>query len=122
MPRTEVERFINDLGAKGSPLANLKPRAGGLASIVAIGKSLDYDITLADIKRHIRAHSQGRLSKKLRAIAARKRGSSVSTSLVHTVALADSGSHLPMSPLQVGEKAAIVAVVIVIVVVVAVAS
>ncbi|CDX18403.1 conserved hypothetical protein [Mesorhizobium plurifarium] len=122
MQRTEVERFINDLGAKSSPLANLKPRAGGLASIVAVGKGLGYDITLDEVRSHIRAKSQGRLSKKLRSIACRNRGSIVSTGLVHTVALANSDPHLSMSPLQVGEKAATVAVVIVIVIAIAVAS
>ncbi|WP_240547350.1 Nif11-like leader peptide family natural product precursor [Mesorhizobium tianshanense] len=53
MPRTDLERFVNDLGKKGSLLERLKQRAGGLASIVAIGKSLDYNITLEEVKSYI---------------------------------------------------------------------
>ncbi|UVC15315.1 hypothetical protein [Mesorhizobium onobrychidis] len=125
MPRTDVERFVNDLGKKGSPLEKLKPRFGGLASIVAIGKSLDYNITLDQVKRYIRSNiRQNSSSKKLSAIASRRRGSSVSglTNLVHTTALAKSATAVPMSAVQIGEKTAVAAIVVVIVIVVVVAT
>lgn len=125
MPRTDLERFVNDLGNKGSPLENLKPRAGGLASIVAIGKSLDDNITLDQVKSYIRSNSrQKSSSNKLGAIAGRKRGSSVSalTSLIQTTELGNSATDVPMRPVQVGEKAGVAAVVIIVVVVAAVAT
>ncbi|RUW50908.1 MAG: hypothetical protein E5W60_15365 [Mesorhizobium sp.] len=125
MARTDVERFINELGKKGSPLENLKRRAGGLASIVEFAKDLDYNITLDQVKRLIRSNSREKPnSKKLRATAGRKDGSSVSTltSLVHTKALANCAPCTSMSPVKVGGKTAAVAVVIVVVIVVAVAS
>ncbi|WP_027161678.1 hypothetical protein [Mesorhizobium sp. WSM1293] len=124
MARTDVERFINELGKKGSPLENLKRRAGGLASIVEVAKDLDYNITLDEIKGFIRSNRREKPnSKKFRATAGRKGGSSVSTltSLVHTNA-ANCAPCTSMSPVEVGGKTAVVAVVIVIVIVVAVAS
>lgn len=53
MPRTD---FVNDLGKKGSPLEKLKPRRWRACTIVAIGKNLDYNITLdvADSRRRSR--------------------------------------------------------------------
>ncbi|WP_192356090.1 Nif11-like leader peptide family natural product precursor [Mesorhizobium mediterraneum] len=125
MPRTDLERFVNDLGKKGSLLERLKQRAGGLASIVAIGKSLDYNITLDEVKSYIRSNSRQKpSSKKLGAITGRKRGSSASalTSLVQTTALPNFATDVPMSPVQVREKASVAAVVIVVVVVVFVAT
>ncbi|OWK25217.1 hypothetical protein AJ87_13190 [Rhizobium yanglingense] len=125
MPQIDVERFVNDLVRKGSPLENLKPRAGGLASIVAIGKSLDYNITLDEVKSYIRLNSrQKSTSKKLGAIAGRKRGSSLSalTSLVQTTALASSATDVPTSPVQFEEKVSFAAVVLIVVVVVVVAT
>lgn len=125
MARTDVERFVNELGEKGSPLENLKRRAGGLASIVEFAKDLDYNITLDEVKGFIRSNSREKPnSKKLRATAGRKGGSSVSilTSLVHTNALANCTPCTSMSPVKVGGKTATVAVVVLIVIVVAVAS
>ncbi|BCG76309.1 hypothetical protein MesoLj113a_74670 [Mesorhizobium sp. 113-1-2] len=129
MARADVERFINELGKKGSPLENLKRRAGGLASIVEFAKDLDYNITLDEVKGFIRSNSREKPnSKKLRATAGRKGGSSVSTltSLVHTNALANCAPCTSMSPVKVdGKTAAVavaVAVVVVVVIVVAVAS
>ncbi|RUV64215.1 MULTISPECIES: hypothetical protein [unclassified Mesorhizobium] len=125
MPRTDVERFVNDLGKKGSPLEKLKPRFGGLASIVAIGKSLDYNITLDQVKSYIRSNiRQKSSSKKLSAIASRTRDSSVSglNNLVQTTALTNYASAVPMSSVIIGEKATVAAVVVVIVIVVVVAT
>ncbi|RWE22965.1 MAG: hypothetical protein E5V67_13365 [Mesorhizobium sp.] len=125
MARTDVERFINELGKKGSPLENLKRRAGGLASIVEFAKDFDYNITLEEVKGFIRSNSQEKPNRnKSCATAGRKGDSSVSTliSLVHTNALANCAPCTSMSPVKVGGKTAVVAVVIVVVIVVAVAS
>lgn len=125
MRKTDLERFINDLGKKGSPLENLKRRAGGLASIVAIGKSLNYNITLDEVKSYIRSNSRQKSStKKLGAISGRKRGSSVPalTSFVQTTALANSAMDVSMSPAQVGGRTSVVAVVLIVVIVVVVAT
>ncbi|MGY4626809.1 Nif11-like leader peptide family natural product precursor [Bradyrhizobium sp. USDA 4486] len=58
MSRTDVERFVNDLGNEGGLLERIKPTATGLASIVAIGKSLGYSFTLDEAKSCIRARQK----------------------------------------------------------------
>ncbi|MBP2236446.1 hypothetical protein J2Z31_002960 [Sinorhizobium kostiense] len=125
MPRTDVERFVNDLGKEGSLLEDLKPRATGLASIVAIGKSLNYNITLDEVQSYIRLNSRQKSpSKKLDAIAGRKRGSSRAalTSLVQTNALANNATDVPTSLVQVAEKGTSFAAVVLLVVVVVVVA
>ncbi|MER9331144.1 hypothetical protein [Mesorhizobium sp. M0488] len=124
MRKTDLERFVNDLGKKGSPLENAKRRVGGLASIVAIGKSLNYNITLDEVKSYIRSNSRQKSStKKLGAIAGRKRRSSVPalTSFVQTTALANSAD-VSMSPAQLGGRTGFAAVVLIVVIVVVVAT
>lgn len=58
MSRTDVERFVNDLGNDGGLLERVKPIATGLASIVAIGKSLGYSFTPDEAKSCIRARQK----------------------------------------------------------------
>ncbi|WP_024512883.1 Nif11-like leader peptide family natural product precursor [Bradyrhizobium sp. ARR65] len=58
MSRTDVERFVNDLGNEGGLLERVKPIATGLASIVSIGKSLGYNFTLDEAKSCIRARQK----------------------------------------------------------------
>ncbi|MHC2575340.1 hypothetical protein ACVI1J_003010 [Bradyrhizobium diazoefficiens] len=58
MSRTDVERFVNDLGNDGGLLERVKPIATGLASIVAIGKSLGYCFTPDEAKSCIRARQK----------------------------------------------------------------
>ena len=56
MSRTDVERFVNDLSVKAALLNSVKPTATGLSPMVGIGKSLDYDFTLDEVKSYIRVH------------------------------------------------------------------
>ncbi|WP_271580783.1 Nif11-like leader peptide family natural product precursor [Bradyrhizobium sp. CCBAU 45389] len=58
MSRTDIERFVNDLGNEDGLLERVKPTATGLASIVAIGKSLGYSFTLDEAKSCIRARQK----------------------------------------------------------------
>ncbi|PDT49552.1 MULTISPECIES: hypothetical protein [Sinorhizobium] len=64
MPQTDVERFVNDLGRKVSLLENVKPTATGLASIAAVGKSLDYNITPDEVKSYIRLANPQKVTSK----------------------------------------------------------
>ncbi len=74
MSRTEIERFVNDLGKKGNLLENAKPSATGLASIVAVGKSHGYNFTLDEAKSYTRCRSRQELiSKQLDATAGANR-------------------------------------------------
>ncbi|MBB4188987.1 hypothetical protein GGE07_005666 [Sinorhizobium terangae] len=126
MPRTDVERFVNDIGKKGSLLESLKPSATGLASIVAIGRSLDYNITLDEVKRYVRLDRRHKpVSKDFDATARHQRGTGAAalTSLVKTTAMASSATGVPTSPVQAaGKFPGFTAVVLVVVVVVMVAT
>ncbi|AUX78720.1 hypothetical protein [Sinorhizobium fredii] len=62
MPQTDVERFVNDLGGKASLLENVKPTATGLATIAAVGKSLDYNITPDEVKSYVRLANPQRVT------------------------------------------------------------
>ncbi|XEN35008.1 hypothetical protein M728_005669 (plasmid) [Ensifer sp. WSM1721] len=125
MPRTEVERFVNDLD-KGRLPANLRSSATGLASIIATGKSLGYNVTLDEVQSYIRLDSRRKSTgKKLDAISNSKRGSRVTAlpRLVRSTALASSGTDGLTRPLHIAEKGApVAAIVLLVVVVVYVAS
>ncbi|MET4518268.1 hypothetical protein [Bradyrhizobium sp. I1.7.5] len=130
MSRTEIERFVNDLGKKGNLLGNAKPSATGLASIVAVGKSHGYDFTLDEAKSYIRCRSRQELiSKQLDATAGANPDSSVaiSTGVVRAPGLARSAAEVPTSGVQVAEAhfnlaSAVEPVAVVLVVVVAVVA
>ncbi|MDK1389847.1 hypothetical protein QN219_32140 [Sinorhizobium sp. 7-81] len=118
MQLTDVERFVDDLGKNGSLIETVKQRATGLASIVEIGKSLDYNITLDEVRRYARLGGRQKLtSKKLDAIAGRKHG----PTLIQTTALASSATDVLTNPAQLAEKfpsfAAVVVLVVIVVVV-----
>ncbi|MDH2351159.1 hypothetical protein ABIB90_006246 [Bradyrhizobium sp. JR4.1] len=130
MSRTEIERFINDLGKKGNLLENAKPSATGLASIVAVGKSHGYNFTLDEAKSYIRCRSRQELiSKQLDATAGAKPDSSVaiSTGVVQAAGLARPAAEVPVSGVQVAKAhssfaSAVQPVAVVLVVVVAVVA
>jgi len=114
MQQTDVERFVNDLGKKASLLEKVRPTATGLASIVAVGKSLDYNITPDEVKSYLQFDNRQKItSKRLDAIADHKHSSSATAlpGIVRT------------SPVPVEEKFPdFAAVVVIIVVVIAVAT
>ncbi|WP_085025917.1 hypothetical protein [Ensifer aridi] len=126
MQQTDVERFVNDLGKKASLLENVRPTATGLASIVAVGKSLDYNITPDEVKSYLRLDNRQKItSKRLDATADHKHSSSVAAlpGIVRTTALAGAVKAVPTGPVPVEEKfPGFAAVVVLIVVVVAVAT
>ncbi|AFL55119.1 hypothetical protein ABIE78_000378 [Sinorhizobium fredii] len=120
MARADVERFVNDLD-KGRLPANLKPSATGLAPIVAIGKSLGYNITLDEVQNYIRLDSRRKSTgKKLDAMANSKRGSRVPAlpRFVQSTALDSPVTDGLTRPLHMAEKGAAVAAVVQLVVIV----
>ncbi|MGL3104386.1 Nif11 family protein [Bradyrhizobium sp. BR 1432] len=125
MSQTDVEHFVNDLGKKGTLLKSIKPVATGLAPIVAMAKSLDYDFTLDDVKSYIRVdRRQKSREKKPKSIAGRKHcsGAEALSSLVQTRDLANCAMDLPTSTMQVAEVfPSFAAVVLIVVIVVSVA-
>ncbi|TYO66113.1 hypothetical protein FXV83_13050 [Bradyrhizobium hipponense] len=126
MSRTEIDRFVNDLGKKGNLLENAKQSATGLASIVAVGKSHGYNFTLDEAKSYIRCRSRPELiSKQLDATAGAIPDSSVAIS--SGVVQARSAAEVPTSGVQVAEAhsnfaSAVEPVAVVLVVVVAVVA
>ena len=53
----DAERFANDLKTNKDLMAQVKPMATGLASIVAIGKKHGYNFTVDEAKQYIRQRS-----------------------------------------------------------------
>lgn len=112
MSRVEVERFVNDLATDPTLLAEVKPRATGLAAVVALGKQHGYDFTLDEAKSYIQSRSPRELTdRQLDAIAGGKHHSSVATStkVAQTVAVATSAveaAEVATSAVQVAEGAA----------------
>jgi len=123
MSQAEVERFVKNLAKESSLLENLKQSATGLAPIVAIGKSHDYDFTLDEVRSCIRVPGRQELMP-LDAIAGGKKDLSGALSrIVHTTALTSSTAEAPTSAMQDAEAGRdLVAIVLLIVVVVAVAA
>ena len=113
MQQTDVERFVNDLGKKASLLEKVRPTATGLASIVAVGKSLDYNITPDEVKSYLQFDNRQKITSKRLDTADHKHSSSATAlpGIVRT------------SPVPVEEKFPdFAAVVVIIVVVIAVAT
>jgi predicted ribosomally synthesized peptide with nif11-like leader len=85
MSISEAERFANDLAKNKELLAEVKPEATGLASIVAIGKQHGYDFSLDEAKQFIQSRSPRELTDtQLDAIAGGKQhkgGSSTSSNV-----------------------------------------
>jgi predicted ribosomally synthesized peptide with nif11-like leader len=113
----EAERFVNDLATKPQLLAEVKPRATGLAAVVAIGKQHGYDFTLDEAKKYIQSRSPRELTdKQLDAIAGGKHhGHSqavTSVKVAQTAAVATSAveaAEVATTAVQVAEGAADVA-------------
>ncbi|WFU39810.1 hypothetical protein QA640_36630 [Bradyrhizobium sp. CB82] len=120
MSRTDVERFVDDLSVKGALLNSVKPTATGLSPIVGIGKSLDYDFTLDEVKSYIRVHRrQKSREKKPEATAGGKHSTGVEamSSVVQTRELVNSATDLPTTIEPFPSVAAVVLVVVIVVVV-----
>jgi predicted ribosomally synthesized peptide with nif11-like leader len=115
---SEAERFVNDLATKPQLLAEVKPRATGLAAVVAIGKQHGYNFTLDEAKKYIQSRSPRELTdKQLDAIAGGKHhgGHSqavTSVKVAQTAAVATSAveaAEVATTAVQVAEGAADVA-------------
>ncbi|MDA9464832.1 Nif11-like leader peptide family natural product precursor [Bradyrhizobium sp. CCBAU 53415] len=118
MSRTDVERFINDLGNEGSLLERVKPSATGLASIVAIGKNLGYSFTLDEAKSCIRARQK--LTTKRLAGGTFYSSDTISTGAVQAVAeVATSGAQPAQAASDRATAVEPIAVVVVVIVAVA---
>jgi len=116
--RTDIERFVNDLGSEGGLLERIKPAATGLASIVAIGRSLGYSFTLDEAKSCIRARQK--LTTKRLAGGTFYSSDTISTSAVQALAeVATSGAQAAEAASDHATAVEPVAVVVVVIVAVA---
>lgn len=118
MSLAEAERFVNDLAKDPKLLGEVKPRATGLAAVVALGKQHGYNFTLDEAKNYIQSRSPRELTdKQLDAIAGGKHHgghSSVATStkVAQTAYVASSAveaAEVATTAVQVAEGAADVA-------------
>lgn len=112
MSIAEAERFVNDLAKDPKLLGEVKPRATGLAAVVALGKQHGYNFTLDEAKNYIQSRSPRELTdKQLDAIAGGKHHSSVATStkVAQTAYVASSAveaAEVATTAVQVAEGAA----------------
>jgi predicted ribosomally synthesized peptide with nif11-like leader len=119
MSIAEAERFVGDLAKNPQLLAQVKPEATGLASVVALAKKHGYNFSLDEAKKYVQSKSPRELTdKQLDAIAGGKHhgggGSSVATStkVAQTAYVASSAveaAEVATTAVQVAEAAADVA-------------
>jgi predicted ribosomally synthesized peptide with nif11-like leader len=118
MSIAEAERFVGDLAKNPQLLAQVKPEATGLASVVALAKKHGYSFSLDEAKKYVQSKSPRELTdKQLDAIAGGKHhggGSSVATStkVAQTAYVASSAveaAEVATTAVQVAEAAADVA-------------
>jgi predicted ribosomally synthesized peptide with nif11-like leader len=62
MSQADIERFVRDVQSNGQLRDEVKSNASGLASIVEIAKRRGYDITVDEVKTHMRSQSPKDLS------------------------------------------------------------
>ena len=115
MSIAEAERFVNDLAKDPALLAQVKPRATGLAAVVALGKQHGYNFSLDEAKNYIQSRSPRELTdKQLDAIAGGKHHWSVATSTkvaqtAYVASTAVEAAEVATSAVQVAEGAVDVA-------------
>ncbi|WP_434117480.1 Nif11-like leader peptide family natural product precursor (plasmid) [Sinorhizobium meliloti] len=59
MTKADLYRFVDDLEKDGDLLEAVKPKATGLASLVAAAKEHGYEFTLDEAKTYIQSRSPG---------------------------------------------------------------
>ncbi len=59
MTKADLHRFVDDLEKDGDLLEAVKPKATGLAALVAAAKEHGYEFTLDEAKTYIQSRSPG---------------------------------------------------------------
>ncbi|PLU30884.1 hypothetical protein BMJ27_22630 [Sinorhizobium medicae] len=59
MTKTDLHRFVDDLEKDGDLLEAVKPKATGLAALVAAANERGYEFTLDEAKTYIKSRSPG---------------------------------------------------------------
>ena len=69
MSKAEIERFVSDIKADAKLQSELKAKQAGIPTLIQIARERGYDITVEDVRQHVRAQGQDLTDEQLETVA-----------------------------------------------------